>query len=452
MLSGRQKQQQTGPNFNFDIRMSGGSCHGPSAGEFCLMPNITKRSVDAAKPKVKKFFLWDGKLSGFGLQVMPTGRKSFIVQYRTMEGRSRRMTMGQYGELTPDQARGIAVDILAKVRNGEDPTVNRKIIRHAPTVDDLLDMYLSEYVVVHNKPKSAVEIRRILERCVRKTMGKAKLASVTRQDISKLHRSMRGTPRQANHVLAIISKAFNLAEVWGLRPEHSNPVRLIKRYKENERDRFLSGEELQKLGKMLVLAEKEGLPWIIKAKPENVKHLRKDIEMRRTTVNPMALFCIKLLLYTGARLMEIAALEWKHVDFEDGTIALPSKKGDGRKPHPVSGIVLDILSDVPRLDGSPYVLARINDPTRHITKELVENAWQRLRHHAGIPDVRIHDLRHTVGTFAAQSGSNAFLISHLLRHRNVTITNRYVNHDAHPIRVLSEAVGERIAAGLNGGT
>ncbi|KZL05564.1 site-specific integrase [Pseudovibrio sp. Ad26] len=415
------------------------------------MPNVTKRTVDAAKPTTKKYFVWDGKLSGFGLQVMPTGRKTFIVQYRTLEGRSRRMTLGKYGELTPDQARGQAVDVLAKVRNGEDPTVNRKIIRNAPTVDDLLDMYLSEHVEVHNKPKSLVEIRRILERCVRKPLGKAKLASVTRQDISKLHRSMRRTPRQANHVLAIISKAFNLAEVWGLRPEHSNPVRLVKRYKENERDRFLSGDELQRLGKTLELAEKEGLPWIIKASPENHKHLRHDIEKRRTPVNPMALYCLKLLLYTGARLMEIASLEWKHVDFEEGAIALPSKKGDGRKPHPVSGNVLDILSDIPRLDGSPYVLARINDPTRHITKELVENAWQRVRHHADIPDVRIHDLRHTVGTFAAQSGSNAFLISHLLRHRNVTITNRYVNHDAHPIRVLSETVGERIEAGLKGG-
>ncbi|KZK96596.1 putative prophage CPS-53 integrase [Pseudovibrio sp. Ad5] len=135
------------------------------------MPNVTKRTVDAAKPTAKKYFVWDGKLSGFGLQVAPTGRKTFIVQYRTLEGRSRRLTLGKYGELTPDQARGQAVDVLAKVRIGEDPTVNRKIIRNAPTVDDLLDMYLSEHVEVHNNPKSAVEIRRILERCVRKPLG-----------------------------------------------------------------------------------------------------------------------------------------------------------------------------------------------------------------------------------------------------------------------------------------
>ncbi|KZL22462.1 tyrosine-type recombinase/integrase [Pseudovibrio sp. Ad37] len=113
--------------------------------------------------------------------------------------------------------------------------------------------------------------------------------------------------------------------------------------------------------------------------------------------------------------------------------------------------MLDILTDIPRIDASPFVLPRINDQERHISIEVIESAWQRVRYHAGIPDVRIHDLRHMVGTFAAQAGSNAFLISHLLRHRNVTITNRYVNHDAHPIRVLSETVGERIEVGLKGG-
>ncbi|SFL22918.1 protein of unknown function [Pseudovibrio ascidiaceicola] len=144
------------------------------------MSNVTKRTVDAAEPKAKKYFVWDGKLSGFGLQVMPSGHKSFVVQYRTLEGRSRRMTLGKYGGLTPDEARELAIEVLAKVRNGEDPTVHRKVIRHAPTVNDLLDMYLSEHVEVHNKPKSLIEIRRILDRCVRKPLGKSKLASVTR--------------------------------------------------------------------------------------------------------------------------------------------------------------------------------------------------------------------------------------------------------------------------------
>ncbi|WP_209000774.1 tyrosine-type recombinase/integrase [Labrenzia sp. DG1229] len=91
-----------------------------------------------------------------------------------------------------------------------------------------------------------------------------------------------------------------------------------------------------------------------------------------------------------------------------------------------------------------------NDPKRHISKEVLENAWQRVRAHARLENVHLHDLRHTFGTFASQAGSNAFMISHLLRHKNVTITNRYVNPDADPIRALSETIGSRIEAGLKG--
>ena len=113
------------------------------------MPNITKRTVDAASPASKKQFLWGSKLKGFGLQVMPGGAKTFIVQYRTHEGRSRRMSLGRYGELTPDQARDLATDVLAKVRNGDDPLLKRENKRSAPTVNGLLDVYMSKHVQVH---------------------------------------------------------------------------------------------------------------------------------------------------------------------------------------------------------------------------------------------------------------------------------------------------------------
>jgi integrase len=158
---------------------------------------------------------------------------------------------------------------------------------------------------------------------------------------------------------------------------------------------------------------------------------------------------IRLLLFTGARLSEILTLEWSHVDLANGTIALPSRKGDGRKAHPVSQNVLQILSHLAETKCSRYVLPRDQDRDRHVSKEVVENAWQRIRNHADLDDVRLHDLRHTFGTFGGQAGGNAFLISHLLRHRNVTITHRYVNSDMDPIRGLSDIIGQRIADGLN---
>ncbi|WP_208996483.1 DUF4102 domain-containing protein [Pseudovibrio ascidiaceicola] len=169
------------------------------------------------------------------------------------------MSLGKIGELTPNQARDLATGVLAKVRNGNDPLLKRENKRFAPTVNALLDTYMSKHVPVHNKPKTMKDIERLLKRCVRSRLGQMKLNSIRRQDIAKLHHSLRPTPRQANQVLAILSKAFNLAEVRGLMPEHSNPVRLVKRYKENRRGRFPSEEELQRLGCTLELAEHEGI-------------------------------------------------------------------------------------------------------------------------------------------------------------------------------------------------
>ena len=133
-----------------------------------------------------------------------------------------------------------------------------------------------------------------------------------------------------------------------------------------------------------------------------------------------------------------------------GTIAFPSRKGGERKPHPVNTAALAIVSELRPEMRSRYLFSMDNNPNRHIRRETLENAWQRIRYHADIDDVRLHDLRHTVGTLAGRAGGNAFLIRDVLRHRNIAMTGRYVNADADPIRVMSDAVGALIEAGLRG--
>ena len=246
--------------------------------------------------------------------------------------------------------------------------------------------------------------------------------------------------------LAVLSKAFNLAELWGMRPENSNPCRKAPRYPENARERFLSSGELARLGRVFREAGYPGLPWR-EREGASAKHRAKEGN-RFTPISPRALAAIRLPLFTGARLSEILELKWEHVDFERATIALPSHTGGARRAHPVSSNVLAIVNEIARKEGSPWVLPAPSDGKKHLSKSVVENAWQRIHDHAGILDVRIHDLRHTVGTLASQTGVSAFLVRDLLRHSNVAVTARYANRDEDPIRRVSEDVSARISSGL----
>ena len=150
------------------------------------------------------------------------------------------------------------------------------------------------------------------------------------------------------------------------------------------------------------------------------------------------------MLLTGARLSEITLLKWSDVDFDLLTIALPKYKGKKREPFPATASALDVLKSLPRVKGSALVFPRNTDITVPISKEVMESAWQRLRWRAEIVDVHIHDLRHTVGTYAAQAGVSGFIVRDLLRHANISTTGRYANFDANPVREVADIVGARI--------
>lgn len=411
------------------------------------MPSITKRLVDATRPAAERVYVWDDELRGFGLLVLPSGVKSFVLQYRTEAGRSRRMTLGRYGALTPDQARRLAKERLHEVAQGHDPAEDRRELRAAPTVNDLLDRYLSEHVDVHNAETTRREVRRLVDKKIRPALGTLKVAAVTRADVARFHHAEGAAPRSANFCLSILSKAFALAELWRLRPEYSNPARRIERYEEATRERFLSEAELTRLGGALVEAETLGLPWSIGT--ERSKHAPKAAELR-APASPMAVAALRLLLFTGARRSEILQTRWADVDLAAGTVALPDRKGGARRPHPVSLPVLEIIKGLNKPKGAVYLFPRPSDPKLPMAVEQIESAWQRIRKRAQLEDVRLHDLRHTVGTFASEAGSNAFMIAHLLRHANITITQRYVNPNAEPIRAVSEVVAQRLSAGLAG--
>lgn len=423
------------------------------------MPKLTKRFVESVKPMAAgQMLIFDDKLAGFGLRVMPSGVRSYFVQYRNAQRRSRRLTIGKHGgAMTADGARDKAWRILSVVKDGGDPVADRRALLKAPTVNDLLGRYIAEHVDNDkrrhpHRASTRVEIKRVVDRHIRPALGRQKVAAVTRQDMAKLHRELADTPRQANFVLAVCSKVFNLAELWDMRPDGSNPCRRIERNPELHRERFLRAEELNRLGATLRMAEREGLPWTVDESKPQSKHLAKP-ENRRTRYPRVTTAAVELLLYTGCRLSEVLNLRWDQIDFDRGSIELAETKAGGPQVVVMNAPARQVLKQLHKMKASAWVLPSALDKARPLAKSAIENSWQRIRAAAKLEDVRLHDLRHTVGTRAGQSGANGFLVRDLLRHKDLATTNIYVNRDDDPdeaLRTLSELVGEEIAAALAG--
>ncbi|MBL8667120.1 MAG: integrase arm-type DNA-binding domain-containing protein, partial [Rhodospirillales bacterium] len=295
------------------------------------MPRITKTLVEKLAPSERDVFAWDRELRGFGLRVKPSGIRSYLVQYRNAQGRSKRMTIGEHGRLTAEEARKQARLILAEVEKGQDPAEVRDTVRKAPSVAEFSERYIVEHIP-NMKPRSAAEERRIIAKFILPGLGALKVASVTLADASRLHFSLRRVPIQANRVLGVLSRMMNKAEKWGLRPLGSNPCRHIDKNSEVARERYLSADELARLGDILVEAE----------------HTATEL--------PGTIAAVRLLVLTGCRMSEILTLQWPHVDFAAACLRLPDSKTGAKIVH-LNAPALAVLVAVDRAEGSPWVIA-----------------------------------------------------------------------------------------------
>jgi hypothetical protein len=219
------------------------------------MPKLTKRSVEALRLRSDNYIVFDAELPGFGVRVMPSGKRFFLIQYRRL-GRTRRVMLGQFGPLTAEIARRRALVLLGQARSGgSDPAADRDALRQSLTVKELGARFLKEHAAVRCKPTTQGEYRRSVELFIDRFFGKQRVCSVTTADVAELHGSLSHIPYQANRTLGVLSKMMNLAEIWGLRERHSNPCEDIQRYPEHKRERFLSLKEVKALGRVLDAAE-----------------------------------------------------------------------------------------------------------------------------------------------------------------------------------------------------
>ena len=409
---------------------------------------ITKRLVDSLKPIGADHFVWDDTLIGFGVRVQPTGAKSYIVKYRAGSGRgapTRRVTLGRVGRLTPDEARALARKTLGAVAHGSDPAALRAAERRASTLRELADIFLAEHVEAKRKRSTATHYRSLLEKVVLPALGSRKAEQVTTSDLAKLHAQMRARPYQANRMLEVVGSLYSFAGKRKILPLGFNPARGIDQYVEKGRERYLSGDELSRLGDAVREAETVGLPYEIDDTKPTAKHAPKEAN-RRTKIGPHAAAAIRLLILTGARLREILHLKWEHVDLERGLLLLPDSK-TGKKAIVLNAPALDILANLLRI-GAYVIAGQAAGTGDEKPRADLNRPWRAIRERAGLNGLRIHDLRHTHASIGAGLGLGLPIIGKLLGHTQPSTTARYAHLDADPLRRASDHIGSRIAAAM----
>ncbi len=383
---------------------------------------LTKRTVESIMPADQDILVWDEALPGFGVRVKPSGVRSYVVQYRNRKtGASRRMTIGQHGPLlTFDQAKKQARLILADAVRGADPVAERQAARQAPTMADLAADYLERHAIPKKRPNSVRNDQAMLQNIILPKLGRRKVEATTRRDIESIHVGMRDRPYQANRVLALLSKMFNLAISWQWRTD--NPAKGIERYDEGKRDRYLTDDELRRLCDVL------------------------DRSPNRRAAN-----AIRLQLLTGARLGEALMAEWTDIDFDRGVWTKPSHHTKQKRTEhlPLGPQALALLSEM-REDSaleSPFLFPG-DAPGKPLQE--IKKFWRSTMNEAGIAHYRRHDNRHTFASHLVSSGLSLEIIGRLLGHTNPTTTKRYAHLADDPLRAAASRFGENIE-GLRSG-
>jgi integrase len=317
----------------------------------------------------------------------------------------------------PQRRRTEATRLLGLIASGADPAADKMAGRGAPTVAELSERFLAEHAAAKRKGSTVAEYKRLLDKIILPTLGKRKVADLARGDVSKLHHANRMAPYQANRVLAVLSKMFNLAEQWDLRLDGSNPCRHVEKFPEKKRERMLSPAELARLGD--ALAAYNGSPYVVAA--------------------------VKLRVFTGARLGEVLGLRWEWIDFERREARLPDSKSGAKTLH-LPPPALSVVADLPRLDDNPYVIVGAKPGAALVN---LEKPWREIRRAAGLDDVRLHDLRHAFASVAASSGMGLPIIGKMLGHSQPATTARYAHLASDPVKAAAAAVAGKIAAAMD---
>ncbi len=368
---------------------------------------LTQRQIDALKPRKKTFDVRDTELRGFGVRVRSSGIKRYFVQSQHEGNRTWRI-IGNAAGMTLEEARCHARSALASLHNGEEiiATTNEE------TRFEMVAEKLFEACERHWKAGTRKANRYYLKNQILPWFRNMQVAGITERDVKQWHASLHATPFSADRAAPVLSVLLRQAEVYGYRPEGSNPCVGIRRYRRRGRERFLSPEEMQRLGAVLSRHEPD---------------------------HPLEIATIRLLLLTGCRRNEILSLKWS--DYREGHLYLRDSKTGPRTvwlSSPARGI----------LDGLPRRGAWIFPARRRqgfLDRTVIQNYWQKVRDEAGLGDVRLHDLRHSYASVALMNGATVPTIARLLGHNDTATTLKYTHLNHTAVRAAVETVAPILA-------
>jgi integrase len=325
--------------------------------------------------------------------------------------------------------------LLGDVAHGLDVATPRARAKATPTVAEFAATFLADRAP-RIAPATLSAYRRMLASAILPALGAIRLDRVERGDVLRLQDALKNAPVRANRCVQLVGVLMSAAEAQGLRPRGSNPTVGVQKHREKRRERFLSEAELARLGLVLRKMERE---------------------------NPFAVAAIRLLVLTGARRSEILNARWSDVDFQAGTLRVEQPKEGKPKLIKLAPPALAVLQKIPRVRGNPYVipggkesrpladLSRVWDGRFSVSR--VENGERvrlpGVRDLAGLPNVRLHDLRHSYASVAVAGGASLPLIGGLLGHRRAATTERYAHLSDDPLRKVADTTASRIQSAMD---
>ncbi|GAB4072046.1 tyrosine-type recombinase/integrase [Ancylobacter sonchi] len=408
------------------------------------MPKLTKSIVDTAAPRERQFTLWCSDLPGFGVYIHPTGRRTYFVDYRNADGVRRRMTIGRHGKITTEEARKLAIATMGETVRGEDPALEHTTRRNSLTVSELCDNYLAaaERGLIMGKrgrAKKATTLyvdRGRIAAHITPLLGKKLVRDLSKSDIAKFIRDVAAgktavdqkTGRARSRII-VEGGAGTAARTAGLLGGilsyalsegviDTNPATGVKRPADKRRERRLTPTEYGKLGEALRQAASE-----------------TEIEQ--------AIAGVKLLALTGCRIGEIAKLKWSEVDEAGQCLRLEDTK-EGASVRPTGRAVFDMLADMTKRPGCPYVLPAARGGAEFYGA--LPAGLARIVERAGLAGVTAHTLRHSYASTAGDLGFSESTIAALLGHAAATVTSRYVHHLDSVLVAAADKVSDAILA------